>query len=300
MRKKKIQIIGYASCYGAQDQRCDTGPITLQNLQLIEQLNNANFDAQWSPNITPSHTPHSATDTLAVIVDNCKALAKQTRSAVEQHKKIIVIGGDHSSAIGTWSGVHAALIAEKPSAQLGLIWIDAHMDSHTMASSKSGAIHGMPVASLLGHGDLALRYIESNHSKLQPQNLCLVGIRSFEAAEAQLLEKHGVKVFFMRDIHEHGLAKILALAKTHVTKHSDKYGISLDLDAIDPDDAPGVGSRENHGISGKILIKSLKSIDFNDNFIGLEVSELNSNRDYVDKTARLAINIILACLSSTP
>ena len=202
MLKKQIQVIGYASCYGAQDQRCDTGPITLKNLQLTAQLNDANFDVQWSPYVTPDHTPNSKADTLSVIIDNCKELARQTRTAINSNKQIVVIGGDHSCAIGTWSGVHSALLQmpQGPNvSQLGLIWIDAHMDSHTMESSSSGAIHGMPVASLLGYGDEQLCSIESSDSKIQPHNLCLVGVRSFEPAEAELLNKLGVKVFFMKD-----------------------------------------------------------------------------------------------------
>ena len=294
MLGKQIQIIGYASCYGAQDHRCDSGPLTLKNLKLSETLRDSNIDAHWAPYITADHAPETQADTLAVITGNCKDLAGQTRSAVEGGKQIVVIGGDHSCAIGTWSGVYSAL---PPTSALGLIWIDAHMDSHTMETSPSRAIHGMPVASLLGHGDPKLCSIESTENKIHPENLCLVGIRSFEEAEAQLLNKLGVKVFYMDDIHEHGLNKILKLAHEHVTRQSNKFGISLDLDAIDPEDAPGVGSPESFGISGKSLIKALKNIEFDENFIGIEIAELNSNRDHVDKTARLAIEAILACLA---
>ena len=294
MLKKQIQIIGYASCYGAQDQRCDTGPIAIKNLDLTQQLEAASFEVSWSNDITPDHKPTSNQDTLTVISDNCKELARQTHSAVTENKQIVVIGGDHSCAIGTWSGVYSAL--SEPT-NFGLIWIDAHMDSHTMESSPSGAIHGMPVATLLGYGLPELTGIQSTNKKILPQNLCLVGIRSFEADEADLLNKLGVKVFYMEDIDKLGLNQVIKLAKDHVSRNNNKYGISLDLDAIDPQDAPGVGSPETHGISGVSLIEALKYNDFKTNFIGIEITELNSSRDSVDKTARLAINAILACLS---
>jgi len=294
MQKKQLQVIGYASCYGAKDQRCDTGPTTLNSLQLSTRLADAGFDVSWSNNVTPTHVPDSNAETLSLIINNCKELARQTHKAVAANKQIVVIGGDHSGAIGTWSGVHSALQHSSP---LGLIWIDAHMDSHTPDSSISDAIHGMPVATLLGYGAAGLCHIESETNKIQPQNLCLVGVRSFEAAEAQLLNELGVKIFYMHEIQKLGLNKVLALAKAHVSRQGNKYGLSMDLDAIDPADAPGVGSPENHGISGKNLISALKSLNFGENFIGIEISELNSERDDVDKTARLAIEAILACLS---
>ncbi|MDH3325496.1 MAG: arginase [Gammaproteobacteria bacterium] len=302
MHKREIQVIGFASCYGARDQRCDTGPVALKNLQLTTKLENANFDVEWSNSITPHHKPESNQDTLSVILNNCKELARQTYTAVKANKQIIVIGGDHSCAIGTWSGVHSALSSTLPNtlpntSQLGLIWIDAHMDSHTMETSDSGAIHGMPVASLLGYGDKELCSIESEAPKILPENLCLVGIRSYEPAELKLLNQLGVKVFYMEDIEELGLSKVMQLAQKHVRKNCSRYGVSLDLDAIDPEDAPGVGSPESHGISGSKLVQALKSCNFNDDFIGIEITELNSSRDEVDKTARLAIEAILACLS---
>lgn len=292
--KEQIQVIGYASCVGAQDQRCDSGPVTLKDLDLTTRLETANYQVSWSPIITPDRKPESASDTLSIITDNCKVLARQTHEAISSNKKIIVIGGDHSCAIGTWSGVYSAL--PNPS-QLGLIWIDAHMDSHTIKSSSSGAIHGMPVAALLGHGDSGLCQIESANNKILPQNLCLVGVRSFEPAEESLLQKLGVKVFYMEQIKKLGLDKVMLLAREHVSKNGNHVGVSLDLDAIDPEDAPGVGSPENQGISGKSLIETLENIDFGENFIGIEITELNSHRDYADKTARLAIEAILASFS---
>ena len=115
--------MSYASCYGAQDQRCNSGPITLKNLQLSQTLQHLNFDVQWASTITPSHQPHSIKDNLGVISKSCQALAKQTKSAKLHHKKIVVIGGDHACAIGTWSGIHSAMQPE----DFGLNWIDAHM-----------------------------------------------------------------------------------------------------------------------------------------------------------------------------
>jgi len=292
--QKRVQIIGYASCYGAQDPRCETGPIALKNLQLQQQLADANWQVSWSADITPTRAPENSQETLSVIIDNCKDLARQTRQAISQDHHIIVIGGDHSCAIGTWSGVHKGLPDDS---QLGLIWIDAHMDSHTMHSSPSGAIHGMPVACLLGHGEKSLCEIESELPKVLPENLCLIGIRSYEPEEAELLNRLGVRIFYMDDVNKLGLTEVLTQAKAHISKNSSHFGISLDLDAIDPHDAPGVGSPESGGLSGAALINALQNTELNENFVGIEITELNSSRDRVDKTARLAIEVILASLS---
>ncbi len=291
---QKIDIISYASCYGAQDQRCDSGPIALKNLQLTEKLESLQYSVNWAKTIRPDHVPKTEKETLELITNNCKELARQTHRAVDENRQIVVIGGDHSCAIGTWSGVFSAL---QHATSIGLIWIDAHMDSHTMQTSISGAIHGMPVAALLGHGDPGLCSIESSENKLKPQNLCLVGVRSFEPEEAQLLNKLGVKIFYMSDIQTLGLSEVLKQARQHVTRHCDKYGISLDLDAIDPEDAPGVGSPETHGICGKELLNALKICQSDNKFIGIEITELNSSRDHVDKTAKLAIDAILAAFT---
>lgn len=294
-----LNIIGVASCYGAQDLRCADGPFTLKQLHLKEELQKQGFNILWDKNIYPESMPVDKKSNTSLILDVCKQLSKQVHQSILNKQRFIIIGGDHSCAIGTWSGVHSALnnkLKTKLNKQndSGLIWIDAHMDSHTPETSPSGAIHGMPIATLLGHGDEEFCNIAIKGPKLKPQNICLVGIRSFEKGEADLLEKLGVKVFYMDDIHKQGLKKILLMAKKHVSDHTSSYGLSIDLDAIDPAQAPGVGSPEKNGINGEELTKCLKNMDFSDNFLGIEIAELNSNKDDDDKTAKLAIEIIQA------
>ncbi|HFE38461.1 MAG TPA: arginase, partial [Gammaproteobacteria bacterium] len=169
-KQKNLNIIGVASCYGAQDLRCANGPLTLKKLHLKETLENKGWHIQWDKNIYPQSLPVDQNASYLLVLDICKQLARQTHKLVMQDQRFIVIGGDHSCAIGTWSGVYSALERD-----FGLIWIDAHMDSHTRKTSPSGALHGMPLAALLGHGDKALCNIERPGQKLKPQNLCLVG-----------------------------------------------------------------------------------------------------------------------------
>jgi len=284
----KISVIGAASCYGAKDMRCADAPIVFQKLADAPLFKHSG-NITWLKNIYPDHIPTSYSDKISVISEVCKQLAKHTQNAIINQESFVVIGGDHSCAIGTWSGAYAAL---QKQGDIGLIWIDAHMDSHTMATSPTGAIHGMPLACLLGFGDEQLTGIEAPANKLKPSNVCLIGIRSYEKEEKAFLEKLGVKIFYIEDVEKLGINSVLTQAKILVSQNTVAYGISIDLDAIDPNDAPGVGSPEKNGLNAKELIDALKKLDFDDEFIGLEIAELNSEQDLDDKTAKLAIKLI--------
>lgn len=296
---KTINIIGVASCYGARDLRCANAPSILKHLRLKESLKKLGFEVRWDKNIYPDYLPVDQITNNALVLDICKQLARQVHKTLSSTNKsrdqtFVVIGGDHSCAIGTWSGVKASL---NTNADFGLIWIDAHMDSHTPQTSPSGAIHGMPLAVLLGHGDDVFCKIETKNQKLKPENLCLIGIRSYEQGEIDLLRKLGVKIFYMEDVEKLGLEKVIHLAQIHVKKHTQAYGLSIDLDAIDPLHAPGVGSPENNGLNAEELIDSLLNTSFLTDFVGIEVAELNSTKDSDNKTAKLAIQLIEATLA---
>jgi len=286
--KHNITILGVASCYGAQVQSCDTAPFDLQNMDLTKQLQSSTNNIRWDPIILPKQSPKTANDNTSIISDICQQLYTRVHSLILDDEHFVIIGGDHSCAIGTWSG---AASAHK---NIGLIWIDAHMDCHTPDTSKSGAIHGMPLACLLGYGDPQLCHIGSKQAKIKPENICLVGIRSFEAEEAALLNKLGVKVFYMDEIRQQGLNQIMQKAHAHIMTTADYYGVSLDLDAVDPTDAPGVGSPESNGIRGQSLIEALSNLPTSGNFLGLEIVELNTSRDQNNKTSQLAIQLIKA------
>ena len=143
-----LTLIGAASCTGAKDTRCDMGPETIRAGHLIPQLHEAGIKAEWDQIIRP----RTNSSDIEAIVDLCTQLETQIHSNVSNKQKFSLIGGDHSCAIGTWSGVANAIGNEST----GLIWFDAHMDSHTIETSPSGAIHGMPLACLLGHGEPSL------------------------------------------------------------------------------------------------------------------------------------------------
>lgn len=167
--------------------------------------------------------------------------------------------------------------------RLGLLWIDAHMDAHTFRTSPSRARHGMPLACLLGHGDPRLTRIGGPKPKLLPQDVCLIGVRSYECGEAALLDKLGVRIYFMAEIHRRGRAAVFAEAWEQVTRESAAAGISLDLDTLDPEEEPGVGSPVAGGLRRNELAASLHQLHGETRLRALEVVEYNphADRDFV-------------------
>ena len=274
-------VLGVASGYGAADPACQDGPEVLRILRFLNDLEESRNSFRWDEPIRNRHS--AASDTLGAVEDIACQLADRIGTHLQEGSFPLVIGGDHSCALGTWSGVKRALGAE---ARLGLIWIDAHMDSHTFGSSPSRNIHGMPLACLLGVGDPRLTGIAGAGAKLLPQDVCLIGVRSFESEEAALLEKLGVRIFFMDEIKRRGLRAVFVEALALVRRHTSGYGISIDLDALDPLEEPGVGSPVPGGLLRVDLTDALRLAHGDDKLLALEIVEYNPYLDEHFVTAR--------------
>ncbi|GGG07499.1 arginase [Cysteiniphilum litorale] len=214
-------------------------------------------------------------------------LAHATKDVIEQGDKFITIGGDHSCAVGTWSGVHAA------AGEFGLIWIDAHMDAHTTESSHSGNLHGMPVAALMGYGDDKMTKILSDNPKLKPENVVLIGIRSFEEPEQAILKSLGVKVFMMEDVHGLGFNYCFNSAINHFKSKEIPFGISFDLDGLDPQYIEALGTPVEDGILLPEVLSSFKEMP-KEQLLGVEITEYNPTLDHDDKGGDVIANIIAA------
>lgn len=275
----EITILGYVCGLGAGNSGTRDGPRAI-----IQQLH----DNELSPDFFYSQNELHGLAAMPILAEINSQLAQRTFDLVSCKKPFIILGGDHSSAVGTWSGVASAL---KSRGDLGLIWFDAHMDSHTPETTPSNNIHGMPLASLLGFGDSALTEILIPTAKVKPENLCLIGIRSFEPPEQKLLENLGVRIFYMSEIEQRGITDVLTEALAIVTKNTAGFGISFDLDAIDPTEAPGVGSPAPKGISAPTLLNSLKTWQNHPKLLGLEIAEYNPHLDIDHRTADIAINL---------
>ncbi len=289
MTQNKINIIGVESCAGARDQRCNRGPKKIRKLGIERVLSDKSQQTSWT-SLFPSNqsTSNSAINSIDTIEYLCRELANHTQYSMRQNEKFLVLGGDHSCAIGTWSGVLNALNNDQ---NLGLIWIDAHLDSHLPETSPSGAIHGMPIASLLGHGDKRLRDIANRPNRIKPKDLRIIGARSFEEGETSLLEILDVNITDINAVNQRGLHRVIEESIEYMRNTTSYYGISIDLDAIDPVDAPGVGSPAKNGLNADDLASVLTLAKHDNKFVGLEITELNPALDIDEKTAKLAITL---------
>jgi arginase len=284
-----VRIVGVASGWGAPDPRCAEGPAALRSAGLIGRLREAGLDAAWSTTI-PAPVQGDPLSSVSLVNEK---LAGQVEKLVVRDRLPVVLGGDHSCAIGTWKGAARAVSAR---GSLGLVWIDAHMDAHTPRTTPSGKLHGMPLACLLGYGDSRLA-ASGGAGRLEPGRVCLVGVRSFETGEAALLKRLGVRIFFMPEVVKRGLAAVMQEAVAIARGNGEPYGISLDLDAVDPRDAPGVGTPAKGGIRGAELLRSLARTGADSALAGLEIVEYNPHHDKRGATARLVGDIIHVALA---
>jgi arginase len=287
---RPVEIIGVALGSGARDTRCSLGPAALHASGIAERLQRSSGrTVLWNEILKPVQ---DAADALTMVHEICGRLAWHVQKTAARRRMPVVVGGDHSCAIGTWSGV-----ARSVPGKLGLIWIDAHMDAHTPETTLSGALHGMPLACLLGHGDPRLVGLTAGHH-LAPQHLCLIGVRSFESGEALLLARLGVRIMFIDEVVERGIDACIAEALAIATGGTAGFGVSLDLDAIDPEDAPGVGSPVEGGLAGDDAVRALALLHDHPALKALEVVEYNPALDTSGATARLVRRLMETALGA--
>jgi arginase len=280
----RIRIIGAASGLGAQDRRCADGPVAFHRSQAWHELERMPR-IDWGRTLFPPELPGQPL--VERIAAFCGDLATEVALALEAGDFPVVVGGDHSIAIGTWGGV-----ARYAGAPVGLLWIDAHLDAHTPETTYSGAVHGMPLACLLGRGDRRLIGIGLRQGQLDAAHVVVLGARSFEPEEADFLQRAGIRVIDEGEIAARGLAACLAEAAAIVAAAPAGFGITLDLDALDPATAPGVGSPEPDGLPLRDLLAGLAAMAVQPGLRAFEVAEYNPDRDSHGLTARLMAALI--------
>lgn len=280
-------VIGACSCWGAKLRACELGPEDLVTGGVIERLKKKGIAVgeveMLYPELLARNGEIPLSQSLPLIYKFNLSLQKAVKRAVRRGLFPVVLGGDHSVAVGTWNAF------EEP---FGLVWIDAHLDSHTSKTTPSGAYHGMPVAALLGYGDPEMAQLVKKESVLKPENVAFIGARSYEKEELAFLKERGVRIYFMEEVKKRGLREIFPEAIAHVLKGVSKFGVSLDLDVFDVEDAPGVGSPEKDGIRKKELLPLLSKLASDPRLIGFELVEFNPKRDVGHKTRELAFEIL--------
>ena len=281
-----IQTLGITSCLGGPERQCGYAAEMLRNE--YARSKNGTFKLQWHM----IHPDNKGTNEDQLIRLNT-TISQYSSACLKENQPFLVVGGDHSCALGTWGGILNAL---EPSKKLGLIWLDAHLDAHTFSTSPSGNVHGMPVAALLGDADKKLARFYPSNTAIDAKNLKMIGIHSYEEEEYELIKRHGVSITFAHQITS--LTHTLLSTVKQLTETCEVIGISIDLDVISPNDAPGVETPVEGGIRVEALIKAISKIRNNRKICALEISEFNPENDVNNKTLHIIKQLVDAFYQS--
>ena len=292
MSARVLQLIGAEVGEGASDGGCKWGAAALRERGIQSALEATGRVVTWGDSVTAQ--PLRASNRLDAIEAFSKQLAGSVERTLRCGKQPLVLGGDHSCAAGTWSAVAQFL---RPAGRLGLVWIDAHLDAHTPQTSDSQAPHGMPLAALLGHGSDGMADLYGWRGKLLPHHVVVIGARSYEPAETELLAALKVRVMTMEEVLDRSFKTCFEEARTLVKRDTEAWGLTLDLDGLDPLDAPGTGTPVDTGIRLADALEVLAGCAHDPDFLAMELAEYNPLRDFGGRTAQAAIQLACAALA---
>lgn len=297
-----VRIIGVPSDLGANLRGANIGPSAVRIASLHEKIAVLGYKIEDAGDIlVPIRETLSKAAAnekyLTTITDICELLRLEVFSALKLNTLPIVIGGDHSIAIGTISGVSE--FYKNQNKNIGIIWVDAHADMNSPSSSPTGNIHGMPLLASLGTGIKQLTDLGGFSGKVRPENVALVGIRTLDHEEKRICKESGIRYFTMREIDERGMAQVMRDAIEVATNGTAGIHVSFDMDAIDPLHAPGVSTPVTGGISHREAHLALEMIADTKKLISMEFVELNPMRDIAHKTAELLVELVQSALGKS-
>jgi arginase len=294
---RKIRVIGVPLDLGQSRRGVDMGPSAVRVAGLEARLEEIGHVVEDAGNVAVA-IPEQKTvgdqhaKYLKEIAATCAAHADLVLHTLEAGKVPLVLGGDHSVAAGTVAGV--AEFYRRQEQKIGLIWIDAHTDINTPESSPSGNVHGMPLAATMGLGPAELTDIFGFSPKVSPENCVLVGVRDIDAIEKANVRRAGISVLTMRDIDERGMRAVMEEALRMAGRGTAGYHVSLDMDWIDPEDAPGVGTPVRGGATYREAHLAMEIIADHGRMLSFEIVEVNPVIDEHNRTADLAVELALS------
>lgn len=297
-----ISILGVPLGYGASMAGVDIGPAALRVARITQRICRLGYTVNdlGDMRLERPQTLPEIDDKLKYVreISNaCEQLANYVETILEGGQFPIIVGGDHSIAIGSFAGVAAHF--KKQDQTLGLIWFDAHADMNTPETTPSGNIHGMPLAALLGYGAPELTNIGGWAPKLDPRLCAHVGARDIDPGERELIKKLGMRFFTMREIDERGMSTCMDEAIAIASRGTAGYAVTFDVDALDPGDAPGSGTLVRGGLTYREAHLGLEKIAEAGGMRSLEIVEINTALDVNNKTAELGVELILSALGKT-
>lgn len=300
--KTPVAIIGVPLDLGAGRRGVDMGPSAIRVAGLHRKLELMGVPYEDWDDVDVAN-PGERTDInprmkyLPEITKTCEIIRDLTEKAVNEGRIPVVLGGDHSLAMGSYAGVAKAFRRKKK--KVGIIWIDAHTDMNTPDSSPSGNIHGMPLSHILGQGADPLRGLAGFHPMVDAKNVALIGIRSVDKRERDIVRESGVTVFTMRDIDEQGLFNVIQKAIGVATQGTAGFHFSFDLDGCAPDIAPGVGTPVPGGLTLRESYLICETVADSGKLTSMDMVELNSTMDERNRTAQLALKLIASALGDS-
>jgi len=299
---KRVGILGVPLSFGQSMAGVDLGPGAMRVAGLTKRIKRLGYEVRdrydlelEEPQTTPA--PSDKLKYLAEIQEACERLALQTEEIVDAGELPITIGGDHSIAIGSLSGVVKSF--RKRQEKLGLIYFDAHADMNTPETTPSGNIHGMPLAALLGRGTPELVNVGGFAPKFEPNVCAHVGGRDIDSGERELIRELAIRFFTMREIDERGLSACMDEAIAIATHGTAGYAVTFDVDVLDPRDAPGSGTLVRGGLSYREAHLAMEKIADAGGMRSLEVVEINTALDVNNRTAELGVELVLSALGKT-
>ena len=300
--QKSVSILGVPLGYGSSMAGVDIGPAALRVARLHQRISRLGYTVHdlGDMRLERPQTFPEVDDKLKYVreISNaCEQLATEVKTILEGGQFPIIVGGDHSIAIGSFAGVAAHF--KKLDQTLGLIWFDAHADMNTPETTPSGNIHGMPLAVLLGYGAPELTNIAGFAPKLDPRLCAHVGARDIDPGERELIKRLGMRFFTMREIDERGMSACMDEAIAIASRGTAGYAVTFDVDALDPGDAPGSGTLVRGGLTYREAHLGMEKIAEAGGMRSLEIVEINTALDVNNKTAELGVELILSALGKT-
>ncbi|ASS73957.1 arginase [Tumebacillus algifaecis] len=295
---KTVSIIGVPMDLGQGRRGVDMGPYAIRYANIKERIERLGRTVKDQGNI---NVPTAETETienqklkyLPEVARVSEDLAAKVGDVVRQGHFPIILGGDHSISIGSIAGVTQHI------KKLGVIWFDAHGDMNTEETTPSGNIHGMPLATCIGVGNEQLVNIGGFAPKLRPQNVVIVGARSIDPEERELIKQHGITCYTMHEIDKLGIAKVMEEAIRIASDGTDGIHLSLDLDSIDPDMCPGVGTPVLGGVTYREGHLAMEMLFQSDKVVSCDLVEVNPILDEHNKTARTAVDLVCSLLGES-
>ncbi|MBI3893873.1 MAG: arginase [Candidatus Wallbacteria bacterium] len=291
---KPVTVIGMPLDLGADRRGVDMGPSAIRYAGLKHELERIGIAVEDLGNVNipspESHPPRNARAKYAEeIVRACRRLARMVSQAIERDRVAVVLGGDHSLAMGSIVG------ASRCHDKLGLLWFDAHADFNTPRTSPSGNVHGMPLAAVFQYGSPAMRAL-CKGSNVDAKRCALVGVRDTDEGERLLLKKAGLKVFTMEAIDRYGLQTVMRQAIETASHGGTPFHVSFDVDVLDPGAAPGVGTPAIGGLTYRESLLAMEMISETAGLTSVDMVEVNPILDHQNITAKIVVNLLATLL----